>query len=186
MNIYEIIRIVNLLQKVNCKPLALVSEVAREMGVKKTALMQFIEDNPKLFRTEEMVSRSRRGTTTAGLAIRDTYPTAGDNPATDEWLELRRKEWEKKLHVAAYDYYGHIEYHYFPEDNPKDSLRTGLWRNTPEKFRELEEAGILKKQDIGSGGFGDYSVMERYVYNDATAEALATHGWTTDYEENRR
>lgn len=183
MDIKEIIRIVDLLQKVNCSRLALISEVARELGVKKTALMQFIEDNPKLFCTQEMTRRSKRGTSTVGLAIRDAYPTAGDNPATDEWLELRRKEWEKKLHVAGYDYYGRIEYHYFPEDNPKDSLRTGLWRNTPEKFRELEEAGVLKKRNIGSGGFGDYSVMERYVYNDDSAKALAEHGWTTDFNE---
>ena len=58
MDISEIKRIVELLQRANCERIALISEVAKEMGVKKTALMQYIEDNPKLFKLGEKIKRN--------------------------------------------------------------------------------------------------------------------------------
>ena len=61
MEISEINRIVNLLQKVDCTWYALIADVAREMGIKKTALMQFIDDNPKNFSIQEITITSAKG-----------------------------------------------------------------------------------------------------------------------------
>ena len=58
IQITEIHRIVSLIQKVNCSTFALISETASELGIKKTALMQYIEDHPKNFSIQEITSRS--------------------------------------------------------------------------------------------------------------------------------
>ena len=89
LQITEIHRIVSLIQKVNCSTFALISETSSELGIKKTALMQYIEDHPKLFNIIEATSTSAKGVVkTLGLAIRKVYLTPEENPVTDEWLAV--------------------------------------------------------------------------------------------------
>lgn len=184
MEISEILRIVNLLQKVDCTWYALITDVAREMGIKKTALMQFIEDNPKNFNIQEITITSTKGVKkTLGLGIRKVYLTADENPATEEWLELQKTNWVKKLHVDEQTYYGQHEFWCFPEEYDQDSRKYHLWRNTPEKFQELEEKGILKKTTQWYGGLSDSYQRDVYLCNDEVLQKLADAGWTTDFEE---
>lgn len=184
MEIGEIKRITELLQKVNCERIALISEVAKEMGVKKTALMQFIEDNPKLFKLGEKVKRTKNTQTTLGLGIMTAYLSADNNPDTEEWLEKMRKAWENKIHIGEQTYYGYHEYWLIPEEDA-DS-KEGKYRNTPEKIKFLEEKGIIKKISGGYGGFSDYYRTEYYPYNDEVQKALEDIGWTTDFNVNER
>ena len=86
MDISEIKRIVELLQKVNCERFVLISEVAKEIGLKKTVLMQYIEDNPKLFKLGELAERTKYTKSTRGLGIIAVYLSADENPDTEEWL----------------------------------------------------------------------------------------------------
>ena len=188
MDITEIRRITELLKKANCSTHALISETARELGVRKTALMQYIEDNPKLFSLGEARSRTAKGTVRShGLAIIKVYPTPEENPDTEEWLEARKKEWEKKIHVGEQTYYGQHEYWLIPEDDPKQALdvnrKLGLYRNTPEKIRFLEDKRIIRKVSGGYGGFGDYHETEYYPYGEDVQKALEEIGWTTDFKE---
>jgi len=177
MEISEIKRIAELLQKVNCEHIALISEVAKEMGVKKTALMQFIEDNPKLFKLGEKVKRTKNTQTTLGLGIMTAYLSAYENPDTEEWMEKMRKAWDKKIHVGEQTYYGVHEYWFIPVDGGKE----GKYRNTPEKIKFLEENGIIKKVSGGYGGFSDYYPTKYYKYGDDVQKALEDIGWTTDF-----
>ena len=180
MEISEIKRITELLQKVNCEHTALISEVAKEMGVKKTALMQFIEDNPKLFKITERQSRSAKGwVKTVGLAIQKVYLTPEENPNTEEWMEKMKKAWEKKIHVGEQTYYDCHEYWLIPEEDV--ASKEGKYRNTPEKIKFLEEKGIIKKISGGYGGFSDYYRTEYYPYSDEVQKALEGIGWTTDF-----
>ena len=184
MEISEILRIVNLLQKVDCTWYALITDVAREMGIKKTTLMQYIEDNPKNFSIQEITITSAKGVKkTLGLGIRIVYLTAEQNPVTEEWLELQKSNWNKKLHVDEQTYYGQHEFWCFPEEYDQDSKRYHLWRNTPEKFQQLEEMGILKKTTQWYGGFSDSYKRDVYLCNEETRQKLADAGWTTDWEE---
>ena len=184
MEISEINRIVNLLQKVDCTWYALIADVAREMGIKKTALMQFIDDNPKNFRIQEITITSAKGVKkTLGLGIQKVYLTAEQNPETEEWLAKQKANWEKKLHVYEQTYYGQHEFWCFPEEYDQDSRRYHLWRNTPEKFKELEEMGILKKTTQWYGGLGDSYQRDVYLCNDDILQKLADAGWATDWEE---
>jgi hypothetical protein len=184
MEISEINRIVNLLQKVDCTWYALIADVAREMGIKKTALMQFIDDNPKNFSIQEITITSAKGVKkTLGLGIRKVYLTAEQNPETEEWLAKQKADWEKKLHVYEQTYYGQHEFWCFPEEYEQDSRRYHLWRNTPEKFQELVENGILKKTTQWYGGLSDSYQRDVYLCNDDILQKLADAGWTTDFEE---
>ena len=155
MEINEIVRIVNLLQKVDCTSYALITDVAKETGLKKTALMQYIEDHPKLFDIIEATSKSARGVVkTLGLAIRKVYLAPEENPVTEEWLAVKKKEWEKKIQVFEQTYYGQHEFWYLAADNERG--RKNLWRNTPEKIQALIDAGAIKMEKSGYGGFSDY------------------------------
>lgn len=182
MEISEIKRIVELVKKVNCESIALIAEVAKEMGVKKTALMQFVEDNPKLFKLGEKIKRTKNTQTTLGLGIMTAYLSADENPTTEEWLEKMRKAWDKKVHIGEQTYYGVHEYWLIPEDDGKE----GKYRNTPEKIKFLEEQGIIKKTSGGYGGFSDYYHTEYYPYGDNVQKALENIGWTTDFDVNER
>ena len=190
IKIEEIKRITELVKKVNCEYNALISEVAKEMGVKKTALMQFILDNPKLFKTEERFKYTKNEKKSVGLAIRYVYLTPEENPDTEEWLAKMRKAWENKIHIGEQTYYGYHEYFYIPEDGPKSTNDTytkeGMYRNTPEKIKFLVEKGIIKKVKGGYGGLSDYYHTEYYPYTDEVQKALEDIGWTTDFNEIKK
>lgn len=182
MEISEIKRIAELLQKVNCERIALISEVAKEMGVKKTALMQFIEDNPKLFKLGEKMKRTKNTQTTLGLGIMTAYLSADENPDTEEWMVKMKKAWDKKIHVGEQTYYGCHEYWLIPEDDV--TSKEGKYRNTPEKIKFLEEKGIIKKVSGGYGGLSDYYRTEYYPYSEEVQKALEGIGWTTDFNKH--
>lgn len=134
LQISEVYRIVSLIQRVNCSTFALVIETASELGIKKTVLMQYIEDNPKLFDVTEATSKSTKGVVKSlGLAIRKVYLTPEENPDTEEWLEIQKKAWEKKIQVFEQTYYGQHEFWYLAADDGKE--RRNLWRNPLRKSR---------------------------------------------------
>ena len=182
MEISEISRIVNLLQKVDCIWYALIADVAREMGIKKTALMQFIEDNPKNFSIQEITITSAKGVKkTLGLGIRKVYLTAEENPVTEEWLAKQKSLWEKKVHISSQYYYSQLEFHHITVDSSDG--KKNLYRNTPEKIQELEEAGLITKTECWYGGLSDSYKIETYRVNSEDIKKIEDAGWTTDWEE---
>ena len=182
MEINEILRIVNLLQKVDCTSYALITDVAKEMGIKKTALMQYIEDHPKLFDIIEATSKSSRGVVkTLGLAIRKVYVTPEENPVTEEWLDVKKKEWENKIQVFGMTYYGLNEFWYLAADDERG--RKNLWRNTPEKIQALIDAGAIKTEKTCYGGFSDCYNWEGLLLTPDAAEAITKLGWELIYPE---
>lgn len=183
MEINEVKRIVNLVKKVNCENWAVISEVAKEMGVKKTVLMQFIEDNPKLFKVVPYIGSitSNAKAKNLGLVIKTVYNSAEENPETEEWIEVQKKLWEKKIHIGERSYYGCHEYWLIPEDDV-DS-KEGKYRNTPEKVQELVDAGVIKKVSTCYGGWDDASHEEVFIFNDDVKKAIEDYGWVTDFDE---
>ena len=182
LQISEIHRIVSLIQKVNCSTFALISETASELGIKKTALMQYIEDHPKLFNIIEATSTTAKGVVkTLGLAIRKVYLTPEENPVTDEWLAVKKKEWENKIQVFEQTYYGQHEFWFLAVDD--NSKRRNLWRNTPEKIQALIDAGAIKMEKSGYGGFSDYYNWEGLLLTPDAAEAITKLGWKLIYTE---
>ncbi len=174
MTIQDIARTVRLTKMVNCTNSVLISEVAKEMGVRKTALMAFIDQNPLLFKVTEM--KDARGKT-KGLAIMQCYEDEVQNPMSDAWLRKHKADWEKRLQVSEMSYYGVREFLFIQEDSPNDGLRYHLWRNTPEKIGSLAGAGLITKTKTGYGGFGDYHPWEGYLLTKQMRQALEKAGW---------
>ena len=177
LQIAEVNRIAELIKKVDCTNYALISDVSKEMGIKKTALMQFIVDNPKLFKLVEVTKKEK----TVGLAIKKVYMTAEENPATEEWLEKMKALWEKKIHISSQYYYGQLEFHHIAVDSTEG--KKNLYRNTPEKIQELEEAGLITKSECWYGGLSDSYKIETYPVNSETIKKIEEAGWVTDWEE---
>jgi len=182
MEIAGIKKIVELIQKVDCTRYAMITDTAKEMGVKKTALMEFVDDNPKLF---DLVEVGKKGKT-IGLGISRVYLSADENPATEEWVEKMKAEWDKKIHIGGRYYYDCLEYWFIPEDFiPENNTlyKEGAYRNTPEKIKELADAGVIKKVKKCYGGFSDCYYEEVYIFNDEVKKAIEDYGWTTDFNK---
>ncbi len=173
--IRKIKKIVELIQKVDCTKYAMITDTAKEMGVKKTALMELVDNNPKLF---DLVEVGKKGKT-IGLGISRVYLSAEENPKTEEWLEVKKKEWDKKIHIGARIYYNCLEYWFIPEEDGKE----GEYRNTPEKIQELADAGVIKKIRTCYGGLGDAYHEEVFIFNDEVKKAIEDYGWTTDFNK---
>ena len=182
LQISEIHRIVSLIQKVNCSTFALISETASELGIKKTVLMQYIEDHPKNFSIQEITSRSTKGVKKVlGLGIKKVYLTPEENPVTEEWLAVKKKEWENKIQVSEMSYYNRHEFWYLEVDNERE--RKNLWRNTPEKIQNLIDAGVIEMKTTGYGGFGAYYNWEGLLLTPDVAEAITKLGWELIYTQ---
>ena len=78
MDIAEIKRRVDLLKMANNKKYCLIPELAKELKVSKTDLMQFILDNPKLFHTDnqwtyKVMLRSQKVAPNKNLGLGATF-----------------------------------------------------------------------------------------------------------------
>lgn len=164
--------------KVNCQNYALISEVAKEMGMKKTAVMQFIDDNPKLFKLVEVTKKGN----VVGLGIHTVYTDPAENPVTEEWLDKKKEEWANKIKVSEMSYYGVHEFYFLAVDEPRtNSLRENLWRNTPEKIQTLLDAGVICEKTTCYGGLGDCSNWEGLLLTTDAEAAIKELGWELVY-----
>ena len=182
IDINEVNRIAELIKKVDCTNYALISDVSKEMGIKKTALMQFIVDNPKLFSLVEVTKKGK----SAGLGIKKVYLTAEQNPETEEWLKVQKVMWGEKINVSEMSYYGTHEFYYLKVDDPKSSLREGLWRNTPEKIQTLIDAGVICEKSTCYGGLGDCSNWTGLLLTKEAETAIKELGWELVYPDNNQ
>lgn len=187
MNIEEIKRVSDLLKMANNKKYCLIPELAKELKVSKTDLMQFILDNPKLFHTDNQWTYKAvpRYMTVVknknlGLGIEDVYILPEDNFRTEEWLQKQIIENAKYVHINEFDNYGIIEGYYVGIDKESNSkYREHIWRNTETKVKELQSLGITHKDTFYMGIFGDSSAHTfDYAISHGGLEKLEQAGWT--------
>lgn len=177
MEIKEIKRRFDLLKKVNNKNYCLISELAKELKVSKTDLMQFMEDNAKLFTLYVDNNCFKKKSKNMGLSIQNVYLKPIDNPSTDEWLEKQIEDCKDYIHIDEIDYYGSIQGYYIEKDT-KGTNREHLWRNTQEKIDKLVEQGIVSKYTFCVGGIGDcYNHTCEYALLGDWKEKLIANGW---------
>lgn len=185
MDIAEIKRRVDLLKMANNKKYCLIPELAKELKVSKTDLMQFILDNPKLFHTDnqwtyKVMPRSQKvaPNKNLGLGIEEVYILPEDNFRTEEWLQKQKVEKARYIHISQFDYYG-VQGYYVSIDKEGDSkYREWLWRNTTSKVKEIQSLGVLHKDTFYTGGFGDSSAHPiDYAISPDGLEKLKQSGW---------
>ena len=186
MDIAEIKRRVDLLKMANNKKYCLIPELAKELKVSKTDLMQFILDNPKLFHTDnqwtyKVMLRSQKvaPNKNLGLGIEEVYILPEDNFRTEEWLQKQKVEKARYIHISEFDYYG-VQGYYVSIDKEGDSkYREWLWRNTISKVKEIQSLGVLHKDTFYTGGFGDsFAHPIDYAISPDRLEKLKQAGWT--------
>lgn len=177
IQINDIIRVVELLKQVNNKKSALVSEVAKEMGVRKTDLMEYINLNSKRFILYN---------DTKGKYIHVAFPDVSDNPYNPEWLHKKQKKEAKTLYVLQWNYYGQLEDYYVKEDtksyydnsNLSYQEKKYLWRNTKEKMDAFIATGHFYEGTGSTGSFTGTSLP--YCLRSEHMLALIDEGWTLD------
>ena len=171
----EIKEVYTLLTKANCTFSIYISELAKELEVKKTYLMKFIQDNPLLFKVK--IDKK-------GLIIEEVYLSIEDNPYTQEYLDKKKSEWANKLFVSRWDYYGQPGPFYIEEDkNPggTDCLKKPyymnywLWRNTKEKMEKFMKSGHFH-EGIGSVDWMSGTKIP-YCLSAPEMKALIAEGW---------
>lgn len=142
-------------------PLVVV-EMAKELGVKRTELMRFINEHPKNINTKDY-SVGKKGHETDVLYVSGIYLDARDNPLTEEYAEDRRKE--HRIRLFKVEDYGYVcGFAIMPYDQEHDWHSCEPWENQEEDVKAfLEIPEVKEKIGFAKGGFGD--------------------GWT-DYKEN--
>lgn len=196
MDIAEIKKRVDLLKMANNQKYCLIPELAKELKVSKTDLMQFVLDNPKLFHTDnqwsykdKVVYRTISGVRfkdtdivknkSLGLGIEQVYLLPEDNFRTEEWLQLQVASKAKYIYISEFDYYG-VQGYYIKIDKDCDSkYREHLWRNTKSKVKEIQSLGVTHKNTFYTGGFGDSSAhpVDYAITPDGLGKLKQT-GWT--------
>lgn len=197
MDISEIKKRVELLQKAGLQKTVLISDVAKEMKVRITDLMEYILDNPKLFVTDEVWSWKKetyyehmpwgkvKNTRSVhdkckGLGITTVYISPEENWRTDEWLEKKIADNLNTIWISKWDNYGHIEGKYIGgEDFENNTYRTYLWRNTSAKIEKIKMTGVVKEGTFYLGGWGDCTSYKKdTVIDDEGIAKLREMGWT--------
>lgn len=205
LNQEEIIRAVSLCKKADCKDYVTLQSLQKMLEVKRMTLMAYIDEHPKLFHCEEKfktkyvkvkqslgpgfkpiyTTEPQRGES-LGLCIIDAYPTAADNPWTEEGLHRLIETNARTIWISAVDDYGVVIGYVINESKPYSDLEqykdnrknTWLWRNTHEKVQEILDKGYIKPKKFWKGGIGDsYSVDGNEITADGV-KALEADGWT--------
>lgn len=169
INILDVKKRFDLLKRIYGRTYCDVPNLAKELGVKKTDLMDFIEQNPKLFNVENGKK---------GLIIQGVFLKPEDNCKTEEWLEKQIEDNKMYIHIDEIDNYGQIiGYHIVCDKQYRN--HENLWRNTEEKIEAIRALGVTEPKTFYLGWLGDSTRfdVEHYISEDGI-KTLEEHGWS--------
>jgi hypothetical protein len=196
LDIQSIKETVDLLKKANVSNFVTLVELAKELKISKTMIMQFLENNQRLFiLSHRWQPKDKRVTTTfqgrkyketiqvkgrdLGMCVEEVFLELSDNYNNLEWVEKMKIEKEKYLYVSESDNYGYIQGYFIAVDteDKNDKYRKHLWRNTYAKIEAVKE--YLSSETFHYGGFGD-SYSHRYdnVITLGNINKLKELGWS--------
>lgn len=174
MIIEEVKKVFDLCCLANGMKVVRITDLAKELGIRKTVLMDFINENCKLFNT--FYSSKAKKESDKVLLIKGVYLNAEDNPITKEWLFKKILDNQKYIYISEWNNYGSVE-GYFVEVDKEG--KEASWRNSKDKIQYLKDEGILIENTFYIGGFGDCS---RHKIDTAITEEglkrLEELGWT--------
>lgn len=161
----------NLYGVVYC-PVALLAD---ELGVRRSDLMLFIMENPKLFRLDdskrEHVWDDFGSRAVSGIAICEVFADVRFNPDTEEFVDEKRKENERVVFVygSGSEWYMYLDYLF------DESTRMAMWKNTREKMAEIEKLGIL---EAGESVVDARGHRKRMIVAENWLEVLTDNYWS--------
>lgn len=141
IDINEVIKRCELLKMVNNEKYVTVSELAKELNVRKTELMDFIVKNKDCFVTDCIAPSNKN----IGLCILEVYHYGFENPNTMEYAVSQTVKYSSTIFIDnIIDDDGKVKGHQVIEDIKEYSPhKEYLWRNTKHKLDTLHQKGIL-------------------------------------------
>lgn len=161
------------LKEINKVEVVGIPDLANELGVRQTTLMDLIEAEPKHFITES----AQKGKKVI-LGVSGCFSDIADNPRNVEYVEKRKLEYAKTIQINYYNNYGSITGFYIEPSN--DTLKS-QYLNTIEKIMSLKNRLSLKPAGYSIGGFGDsrfYSIENGFEITGEQLNLLILDGWT--------
>lgn len=167
---------VNLMKQLHL-PLIVV-EMAKELSVKRTELMQFINEHPKNINLTLVTRRkyAKDGRITYKkefVEVSDIYLNPRENPLTEEYAEDRRKE--HRIRLFQVEDYGYIcGFALLPHDPEHDWHSCKPWENQEEDVKTFLEIPEVKEEvGFAKGGFGDgWTDYQKNAFREEDAEAV--------------
>ena len=160
--------------------------LAKELGVKKTDMMRFLNEGKYHFDMTKWTKRDKYSRVTKEwITVDKVYPNAIDNPRNPDWLPMMKAKYAKYLYLTKVEDYGNLLGWKLDVDQ-KDRYGYG-WRNTEEKVKAVKDAGLLKDTTFCKGFFGDgwneTLLAFREKDKDTAVKALKDAGWEVEIEE---
>ena len=160
--------------------------LAKELGVKKTVMMKFLNDGKYHFDMTHWRRRDKNGRTVKEwITVDNVYPNAIDNPNNPEWLPMMKAKYAKYLYLTKVLDYGAL-YGWKLVVDQEGRYGYG-WRNTEEKVKAVRDAGLLKDTVFCMGGLGDgwneTHLAFRTRDKDKAIKALQDAGWNVGIEK---
>lgn len=160
--------------------------LAKELGVKKTEMMRFLNEGRYHFDMTEWTKTDKNSRVVKRwITVDKVFLDPINNPRNPEWLPMMKAKYAKYIYLRRVLDYGHLLGWKLVVD-PAECKERG-WRNTEEKVKAIEDAGLLKTTTFCFGGFGD-SWNECHLgfkpeEKDAAVQALKDAGWEVEIDE---
>lgn len=152
LTLKEIATLHSQLKKINNEPYVSLIELAKELGVKKTDLLTFIENHSTCFVLKAVEKKP--------LLILGAFEDDADNIVNkDKYIEKRKNLNKNLLHLSEMNNYGSISGYYIEPSKDKHSFES-QHLNTLSKITHLQERFSLKPASYYIGGFGDCSLIK--------------------------
>lgn len=169
INILDVKKRFDLLKRIYGRTYCDALKLAKALGVKRTDLMDFIEQNPKLFNV---------GNGNKGLIIRDVFLKPEENYRTEEWLKKKIEDNRMYIHIDEIGNYGRIVGYGIVCDEPGNTHKD-LWRNTKEKIDQIQKLGVIKFKEYNLRYLGNsYEYKSDYDISEEGIKVLEEHGWS--------
>lgn len=161
MEITSIKRCFELLSKANNEPFVTIKEFSKELGISKTQLMGFIEENNKLFRIGAYQHHKKN----YGMCVFDVYESPEDNPITIEHANMLKDKYKNTVWLTPILDWGWIKGFQVIASTSDTELHEDIWKNSKEKIEILNTEGLIGTIELTIGSMCEASLR---TYNNAT------------------
>lgn len=146
------------------------TDLAKELGVSKVTMIDFIDQNKKNFNVTNLEEKK-----SYPLAVKGVFENSGDNPENEEeYMAKQTSDFKMHLDIEEMNNYGSISGHYITYKTRRPFV------NTQEKVESLVKRFDMKPAQYSIGGFGDSSTIKPeagFRITESQMETLITEGW---------
>lgn len=160
--------------------------LAKELGVKKTEMMRFLNEGKYHFDMTKWTRLDKyQRVVKEWITVDKVYQNAIDNPDNPEWLPMMKAKYPKYIYLTKVADYG-VPLGWKLTVDKKGCYGYG-WRNTEEKVQAVKDAGLMKDTTFCKGFYGDCwndtQLAFREKDKDNAVKALKDAGWEVGIDD---